>query len=1237
MEHAVESTKRGEHKGASPILASNTVIKAKPFHPMLQLQQQAGNQAMQELLRSRVIQAKHAISHPDDPEEQEADHVAERIMRSNSAGFPISAPCSCGEDGEMCEECRKNQAVLHRRASSPGAPANVPRVVSQVLRSPGHPLDSSTRAFFEPRFGRDLSHVRIHSGAEAAVSARSIQAHAYTAGSDIVFAQGQYAPGSSSGRRLLAHELTHVAQQEKTGATARLQRQPADDANENLWTLAPFVGPGGHPIEIGFINAPLLGISGPLPAGTVRQDKDLTVTQSTDNHVVIEYAGCSIEITAEPGGTYTYYIDDAVPRPEPPQTLPFFTMPNSGSLVNIDYETHGIEKPPLILHQSYGPPQSTAPSFGNGGVEEWWFTRNSVQLTLDNTVAKITVPADDPSLQADNCPDARFAYSIDPDWTGPANLEKRVFIIASPGVRLLEGQPNEVPALDFGRKLVPIMVHVPHPDLVPEQGTVIHLENFVSTETVGYTPEYFGADSPEKHSSALTVAQGLSGVTIKHPWSGSRVSIRPADPSIGASYAWQVVSSPGVPAEIRIVTAPGAFIEFVEPVPSRFGAGGGTKLPPLAGEWESGEGLKEEGVTLRIVEIDDNSAIPVPGTPLNIDYYLGHGHLREPDVHDWSDLDETALKAMDFVIRLTPIVGQLYGIGEFIHAARFGEDLMGHKLPPGGLVLMGAGVVISLIPEVGPALSGAGKLVRLASALGKTTEEIEVTALTLGRLASEEDQALLTQGAQTLEEGGEIAAEEVPEMESALSRVAPGVSLRGGIGGEALSFAADASESFSNPQFAAQVVQEFQQTGELSPALVRTLQRAGVKEIEEQQAIVRQFLRDAASAPESGIENSTIDEIVEKLPEAQESRFLNGALAEEEGAEAVAQNKAAWSKMAGANSEAAEIFETGRDLKGVRELTIIDHGVGGDANAMTVAERGAARVNLTGVGEVTPEQLAEILEKNGWEGGHIRLMACRTGLCTETTGPFAEQLSEALGQRNFPTVVAAPTGKVTIGYGLAESERDIPFVIGGTRSGSGIQGMDYFGPYADEVPVSGAAPGAGPDLAPGAGPGPVAGVPPSALAPTPSSSVLVVGAETDAEFAYAQGVRQSGGHSTVVNPRVTDATVGFQQSGGTFVQGMIEDLPADARFDFIREDYPYPLGPMLPQAESFVAARLARLNPKGTWVLITEAPEFADSLEIAGARANARVTVDRIPLYHEATPQSSYPREMSRYVLTFTK
>jgi hypothetical protein len=217
MNQTLDVSKEGLQKDSltRPII---TLARSDPVNSALQLQQSIGNQALQQLLRSRVIQAKLAISNPDDPEEREADTVADTIMRK-SAGFPTFARCSCAEGKGLCEECQQKQSqpVIYRRAVAPAAQSHVPRIVGDVLRSSGLPLDSATRAFFEPRFGRDFSRVRIHTGSEAAESARSINALAYTLSNDLVFGHGQYAPDTNAGRTLLAHELTHVLQQSGGG------------------------------------------------------------------------------------------------------------------------------------------------------------------------------------------------------------------------------------------------------------------------------------------------------------------------------------------------------------------------------------------------------------------------------------------------------------------------------------------------------------------------------------------------------------------------------------------------------------------------------------------------------------------------------------------------------------------------------------------------------------------------------------------------------------------------------------------------------------------------------------------------------------------------------------------------------------------------------------------------------------------------------------------------------------
>jgi hypothetical protein len=155
--------------------------------------------------------------------------------------------CACGGSGGSageCTECAKKK--LQRRASGRG-PETAPPIVNEVLRSPGQPLDAPTRAFFELRFGHDFSKVRVHSDARANESARAVNAFAYTVGRDIVFSDGLYNVNNRTGQQLLAHELTHVVQQQGRSHTGNpLRVGPSTDPCEREAEHATSAAAGGE-------------------------------------------------------------------------------------------------------------------------------------------------------------------------------------------------------------------------------------------------------------------------------------------------------------------------------------------------------------------------------------------------------------------------------------------------------------------------------------------------------------------------------------------------------------------------------------------------------------------------------------------------------------------------------------------------------------------------------------------------------------------------------------------------------------------------------------------------------------------------------------------------------------------------------------------------------------------------------------------------------------------------------
>jgi hypothetical protein len=138
-----------------------------------------------------------------------------------------------------------------RATSRPTTPAahqhresSAPAIVRDVLRAPGRPLELQTRTFMEGKFGHDFSKVRVHADERAGASARAVDSLAYTVGNNLVFASGQYAPGTAQGTRLLAHELTHVVQQGGGGNAIQHKLtigQPHDRYEQEADRMAAFV------------------------------------------------------------------------------------------------------------------------------------------------------------------------------------------------------------------------------------------------------------------------------------------------------------------------------------------------------------------------------------------------------------------------------------------------------------------------------------------------------------------------------------------------------------------------------------------------------------------------------------------------------------------------------------------------------------------------------------------------------------------------------------------------------------------------------------------------------------------------------------------------------------------------------------------------------------------------------------------------------------------------------------
>lgn len=198
------------------------------------------------------IQTKLYVNTPGDAYEQEADAVADQILQMPESGTQEAVEPEEGDEKWQKNEKQKPKKgakqVNTRKVGSGGTPVQG-KGIDEVLQSPGRPLDASTRNYMEQRFGVDFSHIRIHDDRRANHSADRLNARAYAHRQHLVFAKGQYNPATSEGKKLLAHELTHVLQQGKTTASNTIQRanppgvpdliieNPGQTANENLFYL----------------------------------------------------------------------------------------------------------------------------------------------------------------------------------------------------------------------------------------------------------------------------------------------------------------------------------------------------------------------------------------------------------------------------------------------------------------------------------------------------------------------------------------------------------------------------------------------------------------------------------------------------------------------------------------------------------------------------------------------------------------------------------------------------------------------------------------------------------------------------------------------------------------------------------------------------------------------------------------------------------------------------------------
>lgn len=234
----------------------------------------------------------------------------------------------------------------------PPRPAAIPPIVSEVLGKPGRPLSPEVRAPLESRFGHDFSRVRVHDDARAAESARAVNARAFTVGTDVAFGDGEYAPRSTAGQRLLAHELAHVVQQSRQPATRNPAVLPVEHPSEAEADRAAGAALGGGRATV--TPTPVAvqrqGFREPSPVSVRSPVFEETVTQLTDLNAAISGRRLTLAETALAQGVFGNSIDFSRVRLIPTNVLEYRTVGNT-TRVPRDFTIKDPEMAQTFIHE----------------------------------------------------------------------------------------------------------------------------------------------------------------------------------------------------------------------------------------------------------------------------------------------------------------------------------------------------------------------------------------------------------------------------------------------------------------------------------------------------------------------------------------------------------------------------------------------------------------------------------------------------------------------------------------------------------------------------------------------------------------------------------------------------------------------------------------------------------------------------------------------------------------------
>jgi hypothetical protein len=375
--------------------------------------------------------------------------------------------------------------------------------------------------------------------------------------------------------------------------------------------------------------------------------------------------------------------------------------------------------------------------------------------------------------------EARFAYHVDPDWSGARRV---VHVVATPGVRI-EQRPNDLPVLhdDDPRVLVPNPIYVQDPRLVPAQGQPIDPSGYLGLSRHDHMPT--GVTATPANRTAFTVARGSTGITVRDLESGAALTIRADDPTLGARILHEVEGR-----QVRALVSRAARVEIVQ----------ARQAPQVMGE-AADPSFDFGQVDFQIYQLDREDRFPAPGTPLTKEVLEAFGHPKPPDAVEWVTAPEKSGEqravegALDLGLSFVPGADVVLDASDAAAALTLGTDKWGNPLSRGEKVavlvafllpFLSAGAVLT----AGRALSGtrtlrAATALRSVSALaqrmGRSDAEVEALLAGLRRL-DDEGRAAARRAERAIALGDPVAVADLRSLETALSQAGfRGVSLVG--------------------------------------------------------------------------------------------------------------------------------------------------------------------------------------------------------------------------------------------------------------------------------------------------------------------------------------------------------------------------------------------------------------------------------------------------------------------------